>query len=138
MLRRRFSDSNSSKGYAVGYGKPSKNAQFKPGQTGNPGGRPKGSRNANTVLRNFVLEEITITENGSKRRLTKLELIVKRLVDRGIDGDLRAIAMLLAMLDGPQGITDPQSSADRDQEDKKVVQAAIARMRKSPDDPNGQ
>jgi hypothetical protein len=136
MLRRGFSDSNSSKGYDVGYGKPPKNAQFKPGQTGNPGGRPKGSRNANTVLRNFVLEEITITENGSKRRLTKLELIVKRLVDRGIDGDLRAIAMLLAMLDGPQGIADPQSSAD--QEDKEVVQTAIARMRKSPDDPNGQ
>ena len=30
----------------VGYGKPPKHSQFKPGQSGNPQGRPKGSRNS--------------------------------------------------------------------------------------------
>lgn len=33
------------KQYKVGYGNPSKSTQFKPGQSGNPKGRTKGSRN---------------------------------------------------------------------------------------------
>jgi len=32
-------------GYDVGYGKPPKGGQFQKGQSGNPRGRPKGSRN---------------------------------------------------------------------------------------------
>ena len=31
--------------YEVGYGKPPKDSRFKLGQSGNPNGRPKGSRN---------------------------------------------------------------------------------------------
>ena len=31
--------------YEVGYGKPPKSRQWKPGQSGNPKGRPKGARN---------------------------------------------------------------------------------------------
>ena len=30
--------------YEVGYGKPPAGTRFKPGQSGNPAGRPKGSR----------------------------------------------------------------------------------------------
>ena len=30
--------------YEVGYGKPPVASQYKPGQCGNPGGRPKGSK----------------------------------------------------------------------------------------------
>ena len=33
------------KQYEVGYGKPPKSTQFKPGRSGNPKGRTKGSRN---------------------------------------------------------------------------------------------
>ena len=32
-------------GYEVGYGKPPKDTRFKPGQSGNPSGRPKGATN---------------------------------------------------------------------------------------------
>ena len=35
---------------AVGYGRPPVNRQFKPGQSGNPRGRPKGSKNFPTMF----------------------------------------------------------------------------------------
>ena len=30
--------------YEVGYGRPPRHSQFRPGESGNPGGRPKGRR----------------------------------------------------------------------------------------------
>ena len=50
--------------YEVGYGKPPKATRFKPGKSGNPGGRPKGSgkksRTTDAVvekMKALVLEE---------------------------------------------------------------------------------
>ena len=37
-----MTDSNNDDEYQVGYGKPSREHQWKPGQSGNPRGRPKG------------------------------------------------------------------------------------------------
>lgn len=34
-------------GYEVGYGKPPKSTRFKKGQSGNPGGRPRGASSRN-------------------------------------------------------------------------------------------
>lgn len=42
--------------YETGYGKPPKARQWRPGQSGNPNGRPKGSRNKPT-LEDFLRAE---------------------------------------------------------------------------------
>jgi Family of unknown function (DUF5681) len=53
--------------YAIGYGKPPRHTQFKRGQSGNPKGRAKGSKNLATLIMSVLNERVIITENGRRR-----------------------------------------------------------------------
>jgi hypothetical protein len=50
--------------YEVGYGKPPKSTRFQPGQSGNPRGRPKGTKNLKTDLIEELHETIEIREGN--------------------------------------------------------------------------
>jgi len=44
--------------YEVGYGRPPVHARFRPGQSGNPKGRPKGSRNKRTAMAEQIFDTV--------------------------------------------------------------------------------
>ncbi|MGD0190008.1 MAG: DUF5681 domain-containing protein [Rhizomicrobium sp.] len=67
---------------------------FAKGRSGNPKGRPKGSKNLAGILKEAL--EATVTEDGA--RITKLEATVKKIADSAASGDPRMIQMLLAEL----------------------------------------
>ena len=50
----------------TGYARPPKGHQFKPGQSGNPGGRPKGARNLRTDLTRMMKKHVLVRENGKQ------------------------------------------------------------------------
>ena len=87
---------NKEDGYEIGYGKPPTNARFQKGQSGNPKGRPRGSRNASTLLDEALKERVVVSENGRRKKITKLEAILTQLVNRAAGGDHRATQLLLA------------------------------------------
>jgi uncharacterized protein DUF5681 len=85
----------------VGFRKPPRSRQFKKGRSGNPKGRPpRASRDADilALLRSALNEEVTVTENGERKKITKAEAMAKQLVNKGAAGDARAIHLLLATL----------------------------------------
>src|SRR3974390_676443 len=81
----------------VGYGKPPKSGQFKPGKSGNPKGRPKGSLNLATDLAEELSEKITVREDGQARRASKQRALIKALMAKALQGDIRANATILAL-----------------------------------------
>ena len=81
--------------YAVGKGRPPVATRWKSGQSGNPKGRPKGSKNLINVLTEALNKRIRIQENGRWRTITTREAIATRLVHDSIKGNIRAIAFLL-------------------------------------------
>jgi hypothetical protein len=82
----------------VGRNRPPKKWQFRPGRSGNPLGRPKGSRNLKTDLADELAERIPIRENGKTRRISKQRAMIKGAVARAIQGDQRALSNLLSLV----------------------------------------
>ena len=66
----------------VGYGRPPKANQFKPGKSGNPKGRPKGSLNLVNDLAAELSELITVREDGRARRISKQRALSNRFWPR--------------------------------------------------------
>ena len=77
----------SSDDYDVGYKKPPKKNRFKPGNSGNPKGRPKGSKNLSTILRQRLNKKVQVAENGRRKMITVEEVIVAKMVNDAAAGD---------------------------------------------------
>lgn len=76
----------------VGYRKPPKRSRFRPGQSGNPAGRPRLATNFRTAL---LAELAKVIDGGS---MTKQDALIRSLVDRAIGGNIAATTALLPIL----------------------------------------
>ena len=84
-------------GTGVGYGRPPLQSRFKPGESGNPGGRRKGALSFKSDLLNELSETIAVPEAGGEVRITKQRAIVKQLVAASIAGDAKAASALISL-----------------------------------------
>jgi hypothetical protein len=80
--------------YIVGHGKPPKHAQFKPGQSGNPRGRPRNTSSFDDDIETELCSSITVLEGGERKRITKRRAIAKQHVNRALNGDVRSTELL--------------------------------------------
>jgi len=81
--------------YDIGYGKTPQATRFKPGQSGNPKGRPKGSKNLKTVVQQELNGPIVISERGRSKRVSRREALIKMLLNKGLKGDLKATTAMI-------------------------------------------
>ncbi len=70
--------------YEIGYRKPPKATRFKPGQSGNPKGRPKRLMSLAQSLYNALSAKIKIVENGETKKIFAIDAITKSLVVKAI------------------------------------------------------
>jgi hypothetical protein len=76
--------------YDVGYCKPPLHSRFKPGQSGNPAGRPKGSENLKTLFERVLKEQISLQDGNVTKKITKAEAVIRRVVIDALKGDSRS------------------------------------------------
>jgi hypothetical protein len=95
----------------VGYKKPPRNRQFRKGVSGNPKGRPPGSRSLRTELREVMETLISVQENGKKAKVTIRHAMLLRLRQQALAGDKRAIDRLLLL--AAVHLPEPEEKQDR-------------------------
>jgi hypothetical protein len=95
MRNRKKTQARRSKRTDVGYGRPPREHQFKPGQSGNKRGRPKGSKNEATIIGDLLDQRIAIRQNGNVKKVTLLEAIFLKAAEEAIKGNLKSAAFLL-------------------------------------------
>lgn len=97
----------------IGKGVTPKHTRFQPGQSGNPRGRPKGTKNLKTDLAEELAEKMTVTINGKQVKLSKQRLMLKALAAKAVKGDVRAADTVIRLVAQTVGL-DPQTEADRE------------------------
>ena len=84
--------------YEVGYGRPPKEHQFKPGVSGNSKGRPRGAENIQAVIKKQLAKRVKVKERGRVRSVTKAEAFIGGIIDRAILGNPRYSQQALSLL----------------------------------------
>jgi hypothetical protein len=93
--------------YAVGYGRPPVQTRFKPGQSGNPRGRPRKSPPEDPALSQIdpllaatlrvTSEGVAVNVGGRANTVGGEEAIIRTLMDDALSGDIRATRILLEL-----------------------------------------
>ncbi len=84
--------------YDVGYKRPPRHTRFKPGQSGNPKGRPKGLPNHGTTVSRVMSEKVSVREGDRTRTMTKLEAMVQAHASKAMKGDARSASIVIGLL----------------------------------------
>ena len=119
----------------VGYGRPPRRTRFRPGQSGNPCGRPKGARSTGTIVTGVLNRKVSLTSAGQRRQVPLKEAIIMRMAEAALKGDLKAAAALLALAEraaGAAGIEPALTS--HDQADEAIIASFLARQAPDPSD----
>src|SRR3954465_13304917 len=83
----------------VGRGHPPKHTQFPKGMSGNPKGRPKGSKNLSTLLREAADDQASVTIGGKTRSISKLQATTMQLATKAAKGDQAAMNKFIEWMD---------------------------------------
>ena len=113
----------------IGYRQPPRHSQFKPGQSGNAKGRPKGARNFRTDVRDTLKRLVKIRSGGKSFRMSTQEALLIRLLDGALNDDPRARDRLLILAqrynDGEDEFVTADNLTADDQEILEIYRARV-------------
>lgn len=124
--------------YEVGKGKPPLETRWKPGVCPNPKGRPKGSKNRKTIVKEAERRTVPITTGDRRRKAnhTEIGLHVLQKMIRG--GNWKAFLEYLKILERHDDGDDRLNTSDElSAEDQKILDDLIERKSRSKITPNG-
>ena len=119
--------------YPVGYGKPPLASRFKRGTSGNAKGRPKGSKNLKTLIRDAMTASISIQEGAKTKRVSRIEGVVLRQLQKalmGSDQAAMAVVKMALQLGFLEDSTDNFDAVALTRDDEQILSELIARSRK--------
>jgi len=114
--------------YELGYGRPPEWTRFRAGQSGNPNGRPKGAKNAAAMARAALERKVPVLAKGVRQKMTVRDVALRKLADKALTGDQRALTFLLALANehSPSELAPPDATVS-DGHDLEIIQEFFKR-----------
>lgn len=114
---------NNDKGGAedVGYGKPPKAHQFKPGQSGNPKGRPKGAKNLLKLIAKHAAKKVSVIEGGMEKKMPRMDVVITAMFNKASKGDVSAARLLTNLILAASQLPGEEYQSGYSDEDLKVI-----------------
>lgn len=110
----------------VGYRRPPAEHRFKPGQSGNPRGRPKGKKSAAIILQELLNRMVTVREGSKSRKITVLEAILLRFTEDALQGNTKTAAFLFNRYEHQPA--DVRDDARLTEDDRDVLDGFVRRF----------
>jgi hypothetical protein len=89
---------NNGDDFEVGYKKPPKHSQFKPGQSGNRKGKPKKNTTLQEEVNDIFMTQVPVMKNNKKAYVTKRQLMLEQIINGGINKDPRMMRYAVPLL----------------------------------------
>ncbi len=129
--RKHKSESTTDKPYEVGHGKPPMHTRFKKGMSGNPKGRPKGTRNFRADVNEVLRTPVKLLSNGKTKNLSTQLAGLMRLREDALKGDAKALDRLLRLAAVYNDAPNKAPSENLPAADKAILDAFVARATES-------
>jgi uncharacterized protein DUF5681 len=84
--------------YDVGYGKPPLHTRFQKGQSGNPGGRPRGTERVKQLALDEAYREVAIDEDGEAGMMPAIQAVIRAQLALASKGNGPAQRAVLKMV----------------------------------------
>jgi hypothetical protein len=107
----------------TGYRKPPAEHRFRAGRSGNPKGRPKGSKNFKTDVSEILGTPVVIDQGGRRLRVSTQKATLMRLRDKALHGDSKAMDRMLALASLHSEIVEEPDEGQLEDEDQEILNA---------------
>ena len=129
-----MSDDQDPKERKVGYKNPPVESRFKPGQSGNPSGRPKKKL---TPMEAFFAEldkPIVVKEGGKKRRMTREQALLMKTYSDAMAGDPSSRRIVYSIIERRSTSAAAAAPVDLSADDEAILQAFLEKQRGGEDE----
>jgi hypothetical protein len=119
--------------YEVGYCRPPAAHRFKHGNKANPKGRRKGSHNRKVVIREVLLQVVTVREGDTVKQMSALEAVLKKMLAKVLAGDNKAALTIIGIAQ-KEGILTPEQEQvvdDLSESDQAILEDVRRRLEAS-------
>ena len=88
--------------YKVEYKKPPRDTQYKPGQSGNPNGRPKRDPTLAEAFKKQLRARVTTNVDGKPKKMSFLDAIAMQHTRKASAGDVKSTKLVIQLSEPPR------------------------------------